>query len=222
MRIEGTYTFPGTIEQVFAALIDPEVLRRALDGCERLIQLGPTETVATFEVRLRPNAQRAPVTLMVAATLRRPMHLRLDVRGHGPAGAFTGRGVVDLVANEAHTIGAYRVEVDTPEAARDAVAVQVRALCAGLARELVAARQAAVPRLAPTPRAAPVRLAQTRLGDIVALPAAAPGGSLVQRATPWAQRALWLATGMVLGMAAFSVTLAVSRWLGFGSGRRGE
>ena len=58
MRVEGTYTFPGAIGQVFAALINPDALARAIPGCERFIQLGPTtsQEETAYEARLRQFA----------------------------------------------------------------------------------------------------------------------------------------------------------------------
>jgi len=41
MRVEGGQTIAGTVEEVFAALLDADTLARAIPGCERLIQLGP-------------------------------------------------------------------------------------------------------------------------------------------------------------------------------------
>lgn len=114
MRIEGTYTFPATIERVFAALMDPDVLGRALPGCERILQFGPAaaDGASSFEVRLRPEPGAGVYTVrIIGVAARRPAHLRVDVRGRGPQGLVTGSGLIDLVAQDEFTVGAYVFDV---------------------------------------------------------------------------------------------------------------
>ena len=49
MKLIGTHEFDAPREAVYAALNDPEVLRKAIEGCEELVPAGED----TFEARMR-------------------------------------------------------------------------------------------------------------------------------------------------------------------------
>ena len=48
MKIEGTHELRAARERVWRALIDPEVLRRCIPGCERLERTGEDAYSATL------------------------------------------------------------------------------------------------------------------------------------------------------------------------------
>ena len=48
MKIEGTHEVQAKRERVFAALVDPEVLKRCIPGCERLEKTGDNAYAATL------------------------------------------------------------------------------------------------------------------------------------------------------------------------------
>lgn len=50
MKLTISSVIPAACERVFAALVDPEVLRRAIPGCESLTETGPDEYAATLKV----------------------------------------------------------------------------------------------------------------------------------------------------------------------------
>ena len=233
MRIEGTYTFPVAIERVFAALTQPDEIGRALPGCERLIQFGPAaaDGAASFEARLRPAPDAGIYTMRInGVAARRPAHLRLELRGRGPHGPLTGSGLIDLVAQDEFTVGAYVFDLvydpDTsgvPQAgAREAqVAGQryARTVCERLAEALRPERPSdgiteAVPLHRPARMRVVARGVRTPQGRILALPAAPSVSPLSANASAWIERLGWMATGMVMGMAALGLLVAISRWLG--------
>lgn len=234
MRIEGSYTIPGRIERVYEALLDPTLLWRILPGCERLMQMGPPAAggVVTFEVRMRPATNVPPVTVTLdVAPKRRPARLEFSLRGQGAGMSLTGRGGIDLVEDGQHTIAGYAIEIapvgDTtvvPQAG--AVQALARVACERLAQALVAQRllaeqdaeeQGGVSSGAdPAPARREGLAIRTPRGRIVALPAknATGGGALrTLRTSEWAQRAAWMAAGMVLGMSVIGLMLALGRWL---------
>ena len=49
MKLKATHRFRTSPEAVFAALNDPEILRRAIGGCEELVPTGDD----VFEARVR-------------------------------------------------------------------------------------------------------------------------------------------------------------------------
>lgn len=253
MRIEGTYTFPGPIEGVFAALLNPDLLQRALPGCERIGQLGPAaaDGAASFELRLRPEPAGGVYTVRTTGIVaRRPAHLRVELRGRGPETPLIGTGRIDLVAQETHTVGAYVFDVQTrtgdqgaersgeqstaPLSALDQrtreaqTAAQrfARLACERLGEAIrpaldaetsapsaSAAADGAARALAEHAETAP-RVVRTARGRIVALPATPSLSPLSANADAWMERLGWLATGMVLGMAALGLLVAASRLLG--------
>jgi uncharacterized protein len=225
MRIEGTYTLPAAIEHVFAALLDPDLLQRIIPGCERLIQLGSAtpESGVIFEVRVR--SQKGPVVLTLQTIgVRRPDHVQVEMWGHAPDGPLSGQISVDLVEQGTHTLGAY-VLVPTQEASaigslaisRDFGQEFVSMFCGRLADELYDqraqreavseadwAQQAAAPSLAVVPLIE--RQFQTPYGRIVTLP-----HQWEERR--WAQRALWMSAGVLVGVGVISVGIGLARWL---------
>lgn len=213
MRVEGAYTFPGDIERVFETLTNPDALARAIPGCERFIQLGPStpEGAITYEARLHLGQRRQPysVSLRVKA-VRRPAYLTLDLRGHGPTGLMTGSGSLDLVEQDNHTVVAYRFNfsgAELPEsndAQSPSASFLARATCAHLADELLAADDQA-----------------THLNERGELVTAR--GRIVTRLDrgrnglqplPWTERAIWMTAGLAMGLSAIALTVGIVRRLG--------
>lgn len=225
MRIEGTYTFPGTSGRVFAALTDADELGRALPGCERLIQLGPAspDGAVSLQARLRAAHGGGPVTMTATAVAaRRPAHLRLELRGRTESGPVTGSGVVDLVAQEDYALVTYVWDMDlggdiAPErqrAMREATRQYIGAVCEQLARTLRAESERAVKiASSATARERKTLEVTTPRGKIVKLPASSGTSSLSPAAAAWVQRAAWMTTGMLIGVSAIGLLMALGRWL---------
>jgi carbon monoxide dehydrogenase subunit G len=236
MRIEGTHTLPDTIDHVFAGILDPELLQRIIPGCLRLIQLGPAtpESGVTFEMRV--GTENGPVTLTLRAiTVRRPDHVQVHMWGRGPGGPFSGQISVDLVEQGTHTLGAYVLMVaeDQPAgssaaARRDLAQDFISTICERLADELYterARREAAsavdrVEQQVATPSLSAERQFHTPYGHIVTLPLAwkerrevsrrhhSPGIAL------WAQRALWMSAGALVGIFIIGIGIGLVRRFG--------
>lgn len=227
MRIDGSYLFPAPAEQVFTALLRPETLARAIPDTERLIQLGPPDDEGTtFKAWVRSVDGLAVLTWRLTP-VRRPASLRLAIWGHLPGGHLDGSGVIDLVPREdAHTRGAYALELEAPEGALETAAAQdlAHALCeqlAGLVYDSTAeagvratspaptSSKAATP--SPVPAHARLHDIATPRGRIVALPAERANGRGGVRV--WAERAMWMGAGLALGLVAISLVLAVAHRL---------
>ena len=207
MRVEGTHIFPGATSQVFATITNPDALARAIPGCERFIQFGPAseEGQTVYEARLRLGQQRElySVTARVSAT-REPDYIKFELRGFGRSGGFTGDGSLDLVAQDGHTLAAYRLTLTGPDLHDDATAVSpagtlmARATCAHLADELHAQSGAGDAAYAADALAADAaRLALAAHGD----------------APSWAERVAWMGAGLALGLGAIALMVAVVRRL---------
>lgn len=215
MRVEGTYIFPGATGDVFALLTNPDALARAIPGCERFIQFGPAsdDGQTAYEARLRLGQRRQAyvVTARVAAT-REPDYLKLEVRGYGPSGPLSGEGSLDLVEQDGHTVVAYRLSLTGPDlaGAMDASSVEgarmARATCAHLADELQARSGGGHAQYAAA------ALAEDAARREVARMSGTPS---------WPERAVWMGTGLALGLGVIAVSVALARRLiGFDSAVR--
>lgn len=222
MRVEGTYTFPGATNRVFATLMNPDILARAIPGCERFIQFGPAtdDGQTAYEVRLRLGQRHDPYTIYarVAAT-RQPDYVRLELHGNGPSGALTGDGSLDLVEQGDHTVVAYRLTItgpDLPASASDAAQrgnLMAQATCARLSSAIydsASGEPVWLPGAAPAhDRAHASTLAAAENGSLDAYEPVNTAGLAI-----WAERAAWLGAGLALGLSAIALTLAVARRIG--------
>lgn len=218
MRIEGTYTFPAPVEQVYAALSNPDVLGAVLPGCERLIQLGPADhgQLPTYETRWRPGSGPGVYTASVRVSgAERPACLRFVLRGRGPRGPVTGHGVIDLTRQGERTAGAYHWEVE----ARGLTPDEERALSNGAGHSFI--------------REACERLARAASGELVqpGLPAHTMRGRIAvvrslegHRLTlaPAVRRATWMGAGVALGLGILVVLFTVVRRRDERDGRDGR
>ena len=95
VTLSGTYRVPGQREIVYAALRDPEVLRRCIEGCEQLIEVEPG--VFDAQLRLGLGAIRGRYTGRARVTDEHPPEaFTLAVDGKGVAGHVRGEAKLTL------------------------------------------------------------------------------------------------------------------------------
>ncbi len=230
MRIEGTYTFPTTIDRVFAALLSPDVLKSTIPGCQRIIQLGPVTPAGsvTFEARIQ-SERDGPATLTFTTTgLRPPSHLQMEITGYAAGARLSGHtliDLVDLVEQGNHTLGAYVLTLPAPGGSPDATHQGITAFCEQLADYLYTERLKSETTISPAeaekvsrePLADPAPMRSARVnGQIMALPGRWSLGRLVrpESSQTWRHRALWMGTGMLIGISVLSIADLLVRWLG--------
>jgi uncharacterized protein len=106
VKISGTYTLPVPPERVYQMMQDPEVLARAMPGCQALEKTGENEyrmkmvmvlasISGAFEGKVRITDQEPPSSF------------RLVVEGSGRIGFLKGDGVLRLRAVEGGTEVSY-------------------------------------------------------------------------------------------------------------------
>ena len=109
MKISGTYTLPVPPERAYQMMQDPEVLARAMPGCQALEKTGENEyrmkmvmvlasLSGAFEGKVRITDQEPPSSF------------RLVVEGSGRIGFLKGDGVLRLRAVEGGTEVSYEGE----------------------------------------------------------------------------------------------------------------
>lgn len=95
MKIEGTHHLKAPRDRVYQSLIDPEVLRRCIPGCERLEKTGENEYSATIAAGV--GAIKGVFTGIVRLEdMRPPEHYRIVVEAKGAPGFAKGSGDFDL------------------------------------------------------------------------------------------------------------------------------
>lgn len=102
MKLTGTYLLPAPRERVFAALIDPDVLQRCIEGAERLVRTADDQ----YDVHLRLGIgaiKGSFVGTVRLADKQPPDHFTLHVDGKGAPGFVRGSARIQLKAVEAGT-----------------------------------------------------------------------------------------------------------------------
>ena len=108
MELSGEHTFNVPREQVWKFMLDPEVLKACLPGCEKLDEIGPDEYLATMKIGI--SFIRGTFTGKVKITDKdEPSSYNMAVEGSGPQGQVSGVGKLELVDNgSGGTIVKYR------------------------------------------------------------------------------------------------------------------
>ena len=95
MKIDGAYTFDAAPDQVWAGLLEPDVLAGCIPGCRELKAVGDDQ----YEIALRVGigAISGNYTGKVTVTDRNePQSFRMIVQGRGSGGTIKGDSVVSL------------------------------------------------------------------------------------------------------------------------------
>lgn len=106
MNIEATHEINAPRERVFAALIDPEILRHAIPGCESLEKVGDNLYNATMRAGIGAikGTFKGDVRL---EDMRPPEHYRIVIQGKGAMGFAKGSADFDLEEKDGGTLIRY-------------------------------------------------------------------------------------------------------------------
>jgi uncharacterized protein len=110
MKLAGTHQIDAPRERVYELLINPEVLKRTIPGCERLDKTGENTFATTIRTGIGSIKGVFNGTVHLE-DLRRPEHFRLVVEGKGAPGFLKGSGDLDLEAKSDTTIVNYTGDV---------------------------------------------------------------------------------------------------------------
>lgn len=110
MDMTGEYRIAASRERVWAALNDPETLRRAIPGCEELTKLSDTEMEATARAKIGPVSARFKGKV-VLSDLKPGEGYTLTGEGSGGAAGFAkGEAKVTLSPDGDGTVLRYTVK----------------------------------------------------------------------------------------------------------------
>jgi uncharacterized protein len=110
MNIEATHEINAPRERVYAALVDPDVLRYAIPGCESLEKIGDDLYTATMKAGIGAikGTFKGDVRL---EDMRPPEHYRIVVQGKGAMGFAKGSADFDLEEKDGGTLIRYSGEM---------------------------------------------------------------------------------------------------------------
>src|SRR5205085_3691400 len=95
MKIEGAHEISAPRQRVWEAFLDPERLRQAIPGCERLEALGNDEYKATMKVGVA--AVKGTFEGKVRLSDKKPPEsYKLAVEGTGAPGFIRGETIISL------------------------------------------------------------------------------------------------------------------------------
>lgn len=95
MQITGEHTINAPREQVYDAMLDPEVLKSALPGCEKLEEVGPDEYIATMTIGVAMIKGKYDGKVRITDQ-DRPNSFTMHIDGKGPQGQVGGEGQLNF------------------------------------------------------------------------------------------------------------------------------
>ena len=156
MKLSDEIRIEAPRERVYAALNDPEILRRAIPGCQALAKISATELEATVVAKVGPVKAtfKGRVTL---SDLDPPAGYTISGQGTGGAAGFAkGSARVTLARDGDATILKYAVDADVGGKLAQLGGRLIEGTSKKLAGEFFEAFQAALTAPAPAaPEAAP-------------------------------------------------------------------
>ena len=110
MKIEGAHEIAAPRQRVWEAFLDPDRLRQAIPGCERLEEVGPDEYKATMKVGVA--AVKGTFEGKVRLTDKQaPDSYKMGVEGSGGPGFVRGEAAITLSDTASGTRVAYSADV---------------------------------------------------------------------------------------------------------------
>ena len=110
MKLEGSYEVKAPREKVWSAFLDPETLRKAIPGCEKLEMVGPDEYKATMKIGVA--AVKGTFEGKVRLSDKKPSDsYRLAAEGSGGPGFVRADTLISLADIEGGTRVSYSADV---------------------------------------------------------------------------------------------------------------
>jgi carbon monoxide dehydrogenase subunit G len=110
MKLEGAYDVPAPRQKVWDAFQDPQQLKQAIPGCEKLEAIGPDEYKATMKVGV--GGVKGTFEGKVRLSDKNPPEsYKMAVEGSGGPGFIRGETVITLSDNAGGTHVAYTADL---------------------------------------------------------------------------------------------------------------
>jgi uncharacterized protein len=110
MKLEGSYEVKAPRQKVWSAFLDPETLRKAIPGCEKIEMIGPDEYKATLKIGVA--AVKGTFEGKVRLSDKKPSDsYRLAAEGSGGPGFVRADTLISLADIEGGTRVSYTADV---------------------------------------------------------------------------------------------------------------
>jgi len=110
MKLEGSYEVKAPRQKVWSAFLDPEILQKAIPGCEKLEMVGPDEYKATLKIGVA--AVKGTFEGKVRLSDKKPSDsYRLAAEGSGGPGFVRADTLISLADIEGGTRVSYSADV---------------------------------------------------------------------------------------------------------------
>jgi carbon monoxide dehydrogenase subunit G len=110
MKLEGAYDVPAPRQKVYEAFLDPNLLRKAIPGCEKLEAVAPDEYKATMKVGV--GGVKGTFEGKVRLTDKQPPEsYKMGVEGSGGPGFIRGETLITLTETDGGTRVSYSADV---------------------------------------------------------------------------------------------------------------
>src|SRR5215475_7118800 len=106
MRIEGSHTIKASRESLYRLMVDPEILRRCLPGCQSL----EAAEDGSYKMTLKAGVGSIKGVFTGSIKLdemREPEHYKMIVEAKGSPGFLKGEGLIVLVEQNEETLVNY-------------------------------------------------------------------------------------------------------------------
>jgi carbon monoxide dehydrogenase subunit G len=109
MKINGSYVFPATADEVWDLLLDPQVLMQVIPGLQK-VEVHGDDILATARigVGLVKGVFSGKLTLL---DKRKPVHVRVVGEGKGRPGHMSGECILDASEHDGQTTVNYQAEI---------------------------------------------------------------------------------------------------------------
>ena len=107
MTLNGSYRISAPRQAVWAALMDPEVLKKCLPGCEKLDPVGPDAYRAHMKVGIAAIKGSYQGSVSIHEKVA-PEKFRMVVEGKGAPGFLRGEGSFELAEEGSETVLRYQ------------------------------------------------------------------------------------------------------------------
>jgi carbon monoxide dehydrogenase subunit G len=95
MKFSATYTFTAPQERVFEALVDPAILQKCIDGCEKMEKTGDDSYAAHLKIGVA-GIKGTYIGKVRIADQKAPESFTLHAEGKGKPGWVKGSGMIQI------------------------------------------------------------------------------------------------------------------------------
>jgi uncharacterized protein len=95
MKLSATYTFKAAQEKVFAALVDPAILQKCIDGCEKMEKTGEDSYAAHLKIGVA-GIKGSYVGKIRITEQNPPESFKLQAEGNGKPGWVKGTAKMQI------------------------------------------------------------------------------------------------------------------------------